>query len=123
MHTYKLIVAGGRDFSEPPLMEIVLNDVINEIRQYCSMPIEIVSGGAKGADTLAILYAESYGYTCTVKMADWNHYGKRAGYIRNAEMAEYADGLVAFWDGKSKGTKHMINIANSKGLTVLVINY
>ena len=58
---------------------------------------------------------------------DWNKYGKRAGYIRNAEMARYASeengALIAFWDTKSKGTKHMIDLAKEKNLAVRIVKY
>ena len=55
--------------------------------------------------------------------ADWKKYGKSAGYVRNSEMAEVAESLIAFWDGKSRGTKNMIDIAKNKGLKVRIVNY
>ena len=55
--------------------------------------------------------------------ADWDKYGKRAGYLRNVQMAEYADALLAFWDGESRGTKNMIDEALSRGLKVGVKRY
>lgn len=55
--------------------------------------------------------------------ADWDIYGKSAGYIRNAEMAKYADACVVFWDGKSRGTKHMIDLAKKEGIGLKVVNY
>ena len=53
--------------------------------------------------------------------ADWENLGRGAGYVRNVQMAFYADALIAFWDGESRGTKHMIDIAKEKGLMVRVI--
>ena len=53
----------------------------------------------------------------------WDKYGKKAGYLRNVEMAENANALIAFWDGKSKGTKHMIDIATERNLPIRVIRY
>ena len=85
--------------------------------------VEIVSGTAAGADTLGERYAQEKGYEVKKFPAQWDLYGKSAGYKRNQQMAEYADGLIAFWDGKSKGTKHMIDIANKMGLKVRVIRY
>jgi hypothetical protein len=85
--------------------------------------VEIVSGTAAGADTLGERYAQEKGYEVKKFPAQWDLYGKSAGYKRNQQMAEYADGLIAFWDGKSRGTKHMIDIATNKGLKVRVIRY
>lgn len=70
---------------------------------------EIVSGGAQGIDFLAELYAKKKTIPFKEFPADWKNLGKKAGFIRNSEMAEYADGLIAIWDGKSKGTFHMIS--------------
>ena len=66
-------------------------------------------------------YANERGYPIKQFPADWNKYGKSAGYKRNEEMAKYADALIAFWDGKSKGTKHMIDLAKRYGLKVKVV--
>ena len=63
------------------------------------------------------------GYSVKEFPAQWNEFGKRAGYIRNEEMAKYADACVAFWDGESKGTKHMIDLANKHKIEVRVIKY
>lgn len=63
-------------------------------------------------------YALERGYSIKKFPADWNTYGKRAGYLINTEMANYADILIAFWDGKSKGTHHMINLARRANLKV-----
>ena len=114
----KVIIAGGRDFKDyNRLKEVCDKILINQNN------IEIVSGTAGGADTLGERYAQDKGYEVKKFPAKWDEYGKKAGYLRNQEMGEYADGLIAFWDGKSKGTKHMIDIANKKGLKVRVIIY
>lgn len=80
----------------------------------------IISGTAKGAD----LFGERYGVMHNIPVlrfpADWDKYGKKAGYIRNLEMAENAEALIAFWDGKSRGTNHMINIAKTKNLQIFI---
>lgn len=83
-------------------------------------PTVIISGTAKGVDQLGEQYAKIKGLEILRFPADWNRYGKSAGYRRNVEMAEVADALVAVWDGESKGTKHMIDIANRNGLKVYV---
>lgn len=82
----------------------------------------MVSGGASGVD----LYGEKWARKNDIPIkrfpADWAKYGKRAGLIRNVEMANYADGLIAIWDGQSRGTKHMIDVAKDKGLVVYIYN-
>lgn len=114
----KVIIAGGRDFKDyNRLKEVCDKILINQNN------IEIISGTAGGADTLGERYAQEKGYEVKKFPAKWDEFGKKAGYLRNQEMGEYADGLIAFWDGQSKGTKHMIDIANKKGLKVRVISY
>ena len=113
----KIIIAGGRDFSNEELLTSKCDEIISN--RLC----EIVSGGAKGADRLGEFYAIDRNYEIHRFPADWDKFGKRAGFLRNAEMAEYADELIAFWDGASKGTKHMIDLATQKGLVVHVIHY
>ena len=113
----KYIIAGGRNFRDFPLLwdtceKIIINDI----------DVEIVSGTANGADKLGEHYARLKDYPVKQFPADWS-LGKQGGYIRNAEMADYADVLIAYWDGESRGTSHMINLAKDKGLTVHVIQY
>lgn len=109
----KVIVAGSRNFEDYALLSEEL-DKITGIT-------EIISGGARGADSLGELYASQKGIPLSIYKADWETYGKSAGYRRNVTMASVGDMLVAFWDGESKGTKHMIDIASSKGLDVVIV--
>lgn len=81
---------------------------------------EIVCGGAAGVDEWGKQLAQNYGIPVKLMLADWDQYGKKAGYIRNAAMADYADALIAIWDGKSPGTKMMIELARKKGMPVEV---
>lgn len=81
---------------------------------------EIVSGTANGVDKLGENWAMYRRIPVKKFPANWNMYGKSAGYRRNLEMAGYADALVAVWDGESKGTKHMIDIARDKGIITYV---
>lgn len=111
----KVIIAGGRDFSDYDNLCQVCNKILSE-----QTNIEIVSGVANGADKLGERFAFDNGYPIKQFPADWDKFGKSAGYKRNAEMAEYADALIAFWDGKSKGTKHMIDLANDAKLKVRI---
>jgi hypothetical protein len=117
---FRLIVAGGRDFVDYELLKSKLDYAL---RNRLNEGITIVSGVARGADKLGERYAKERGYAIDSHPADWDKFGKSAGYIRNKEMAQNADGLMAFWDGKSRGTHHMINIAKEHGLKVIVVNY
>ena len=73
--------------------------------------VEVVSGRAMGADMLGEIYADENNHSIKHFPAEWDKHGKGAGFIRNGEMAKYANLLIAFWDGESKGTKHMIETA------------
>lgn len=114
----RLIIAGSRGFHE--LRE--LQAAVRWARKDWSWPEidEVVSGGAAGVDRLGELYAEEEGIPVKLFPADWGKHGKAAGPIRNREMAEYADALVAVWDGSSRGTKNMIDEATKRGLKVYV---
>jgi hypothetical protein len=114
----KVIIAGGRDFQDWDKLVDVCDRAFKDYPQ-----IEIVSGVANGADRLGERYANERGHLIKRYPADWDKYGKSAGYRRNAEMANYAGALIAFWDGTSRGTSHMINLAREKGLKLLIIKY
>lgn len=119
MSKFKVIIAGCRDFNNYPL----LKEKCQYFLQNKLPNVVIISGGATGADSLGEQYAKEMGLELIVKPADWEQYGKSAGPRRNREMAEIADGLIAFWDGKSRGTKNMIETATQMGLLVRVITY
>ena len=121
---YRVIVAGSRTASSVyiySLLERKLDLILKN--KAVTHDIIIVSGTAKGADKLGEEYARSRSFGVERYPADWDQYSKRAGYIRNAEMATDADALVALWDGESRGTKHMIAIANQMGLPTRIINF
>lgn len=109
----KVIIAGGRDVTDYFAVKAayIKSGFIAE---------EIVSGGARGVDYLGEVFAKNAGIPVKRFPADWNKYGKRAGPLRNLEMAEYADALIAVWDGESKGTANMIMQAEQHGLKVFV---
>lgn len=131
----KVIIAGGREFTDYHLLQTKCDIILSGI----SEGIEIVSGhcdvpgiltfttdeGFKvyGADGLAERYAKERNHKLRVFPADWQLYGLAAGPIRNIEMNKYGTGLIAFWDGKSRGTANMIACAKSLKLKVRVINY
>lgn len=121
MQEYKLIVAGGRDFDSYGAVSEEINHLAHgELADY---GVSIVSGMARGADRLAWEFAKQADVQCYVFPADWDTHGKAAGFIRNRQMAEFADGLLAFWDGESRGTKHMIETMRAMGKDVRVIRY
>ena len=82
----------------------------------------IVSGHARGADSLGERFANELGLPFELHPAKWRLLGKAAGMVRNAEMAKCSDALIAFWDGESRGTRHMINFARKRGLDISVFN-
>jgi hypothetical protein len=108
----KTIIAGGRDVTEYFHLEEALESYRNDIT-------EVVSGGASGADALGERYARGSKLPIKRFPADWSQ-GKAAGPIRNRQMAEYAEALIAIWDGKSRGTANMIEEAKKRGLLVHV---
>jgi hypothetical protein len=112
----RTIIAGGRDFTN----KIFFNECL---KSYGSEISQVISGCAKGADTLGEDYALFHGIPLKQYPANWERYGRGAGAIRNELMAENADALIAFWDGRSKGTHHMIRHARKKGLKVTIFNY
>ena len=116
---FRVIIAGGRDFNNYPglakAMDFLLSNVTDDIT--------IVCGKARGADALGEQYAKERGYTIRYFPADWDEHGRPAGFIRNEQMAQNADALVAFWDGKSRGTQHMIETAQKHKLDIRVKRY
>ena len=98
----KLGVVGSRTFTDYDYMKNILD--------YFEIKC-IISGGAKGADSLAKRYAIENNIDYKEFPAEWDKYGKSAGYKRNEQIVEAADEIMAFWDGKSKGTKHSLDIA------------
>ena len=121
MDNFKVIIAGSRGFSNYKLLREKCNKFLREKRKTCN--IVIVSGHARGADTLGEKYAQDEGFDLEIYPAQWKKFGKAAGFRRNEQMAEVADALIAFWNGESHGTKHMIDIMNEKNLLVKVVDY
>ena len=113
----KVIIAGSRTINNIS----VLIDALERC-PFTKEISEVVSGKAAGADRLGEMYAKDFKKELAEFPADWATHGKKAGILRNIQMAEYADALIALWDGKSSGTSHMIDTANEKGLEVFVHN-
>jgi hypothetical protein len=128
MNTTRIIIAGSRWFDDWRLLQEVMNDYIASLAKpnHTLAPIEIISGGARGADRLGERYAKLKGYILTRFPADWDRYGKSAGFKRNVQMAEYAspDGhCITFWDGESPGTNHMRLTAIRHGIKLHTYTY
>ena len=126
----RIIVAGGRDFAD--------YDRVKKILAKMPRDVEIISGTAKGADALGARYAKENGIKlvefpadwknldavpCRVKRGAYGEYNALAGHNRNLQMAEYSTHLICFWNGKSSGTKNMIETANRLGLAVKIFYY
>lgn len=124
----KVIIAGGRDFDDYELMKQQAYYFMRNLEVE-----EIVSGGNKiwnkdkgrytGADYLSKRLAKEKNIPHNEFPADWDKYGKKAGYLRNVEMGEVGTHLLAFWDGKSAGTKLMIDIARRKNIPIEIVSY
>lgn len=128
----KVIVAGGRDFKDKKLLTSRLNKYT-----FLFEDVVVITGAQKsrewdpakgrwfyfGADYLAEEWAHSKRYLVMRFHPDWDKHGKKAGPIRNREMAAFGDYLVAFWDGKSKGTANMIEEARKANLKIKIVRY
>lgn len=121
----RLIVAGSRTIPETQEALSRLNTfIIKNFGMDAASKIEfLISGTARGADRVGERWAEHNSVPVHQFPADWDNLGNRAGLIRNEEMAEVGTHLIAIWDGRSRGTMHMINIARRKGLKVHVLNW
>lgn len=112
----RTIIAGPRTCTDYFLVESAIAQSGFEITEVCS-------GRARGVDRLGEDWAAARGIPIAYFRAEWNHYGLGAGFLRNKEMAEYADALIAVWNGTSRGTNHMITVAQKKGLKIYVYCY
>jgi len=109
----KLIIAGSRNFHDYNSVEQKINDLVK-----LNFPSCVISGCCQGADRIGELWAEKNNTPVVKFPADWDKFGKQAGPIRNKQMAEYADALILIWDGKSKGSKNMLEEAKKSGLAI-----
>ncbi len=116
----RIIVAGSRGFSDEDALFSRLDESLERCRVH-RVELELVSGTARGADSLGEFWAQSRGIPVQRFPAHWDRYGKAAGMVRNAEMARYGSHLIAFWDGQSPGTRNMIETAEGFGLPVDIV--
>lgn len=113
----KIIIAGSRDYNDYADFSHWVDLCFEKVKKS----IEIVSGGALGPDSMGEKYANEHEIKLRIFPAQWSLHGKRAGIIRNKDMGDYADSLIAFWDGKSRGTKNMIEYMRKLKKKVQVI--
>lgn len=121
----RIIICGSRSWTDRELIESRFYDLARAIRRPTAAywpTIVIVHGNARGADRIAHQEALKAGFIVEPHPADWDTYGKKAGFIRNEEMAKLgADLCIAFWDGTSNGTRHMVDRALAHGIDVEII--
>ena len=110
----RVAIVGSRDF-------VPGTAVKDFVAKLSGTDVEIVSGGARGVDLIAENSARLFNLPVKVFKADWKAHGKRAGVVRNKEIVDYADEIVAFWDGTSRGTKYTIDFAKEAGKPVMII--
>lgn len=114
----KVIIAGSRNITHHTWVKACID------KYHKENPItEVVCGLAHGADTYGKEWAEENNIPVKCFPADWECFGKQAGFIRNEEMGKYADKLLAFWNGSSRGTRHMINFMDKLNKPVFIYYY
>ena len=118
MATFKVIIAGSRTFNSYETLREACDHLLQN-----KADITIVSGTARGADQLGERYAGMRGYKLIKMPAEWDKEGKSAGYKRNERMADVADGLIAFHDGESRGTAHMIRCMETRNKPFKIIKF
>ena len=121
----RVAIVGSRDYGVWYDEDGNKHQDLSEVREFIgSLPacVTIISGGAKGVDTAAEQAAVEFDLSLKVWKADWATYGKRAGMVRNRQIVDDADCVIAFWDGFSSGTKHTIEEARARGKFTIVFN-
>jgi hypothetical protein len=112
----KLAIIGSRDFGDYKLLCETLSPYLPKINL-------VVSGGARGADKLGERWAKENNIQTLIFYANWDKHGKAAGFIRNEDIIKNCDCVIAFWDGKSKGTSHSLSLAKKFGKPTKIINF
>ena len=131
--SHYIIIAGSRDFNNYEFLRKTMDDYfeVEKVKnpgKNIKNDVCIITGGARGADSIGASYASNSFLAHSTMNANWDKYGNSAGYIRNKEILEVAKKgdrrtLVAFWDGVSRGTKSMIDLATNAGFEVIVVEY
>lgn len=112
-----VVVTGSRDWSNGTR----INDAMRWLYEQ-DPSVTIIHGTARGADTICAEWADTYGFEVVAMPAEWDKYGKSAGFRRNSAMLDLnPDMVIAFWDGSSKGTLHTITEAKKRGIRTIVV--
>jgi len=117
----KLAIIGSRGFNNYSLLCDAMESYFRSSYGYNIN--EIVSGGAAGADKLGAKWAKEHEIKLTELIPDWKTYGKSAGFIRNVDIVNNSDMVLALWDGLSKGTAHSLRIARDQKKPTLIIYF
>lgn len=124
---YKILICGSRSIIDYQRCAPMIDEILRNLTNFDPVFSEIISGGAKGADTIGEQYARNNNIKLKIFPADWS-IGKQAGFIRNCQMADYIVSdpdyipiVIALWDGISKGTEHMITQASKRGCKVYTL--
>jgi hypothetical protein len=115
-----IAVVGSRKFPKPDLVKKELDEILKRAIKS-NKRLHIITGGAAGVDTWAADWAIANQVMLTIIPAEWNLFGKKAGYVRNNDIWDRALAGIAFWDGNSPGTQHSFQIAQRKGLKLKLI--
>ena len=116
--TYNIGIVGSRNFNK---WDLLISEM-NKITDTHGQPNTIISGGAKGADSMAEKWAKANGCEMIVHPALWNKYGKRAAYLRNKDIVRDSDMLLAFPSKSGRGTQMTINLSQDKGIPIIIID-
>jgi len=121
----RLAIVGSRNFNNKSLMAHYLAMIMLSYQDSeLGVPdVEIISGGASGADAMGEKFAHIYQVPITVFRPKWNELGKSAGFIRNKQIVDACDMVLAFWDGNSKGTKHTIDLAKEAKKPTFIVYF
>jgi hypothetical protein len=112
----KIGVIGSRSFNDYELLKRTLDEYLGKVWV-------VVSGGADGADSLGEKWAEENNIKTCIYLPDWDTHGKYAGFIRNKDIVEDSDIIIAFWDGMSRGSEHSINLAKKMDKEVRIVYF
>ncbi len=114
----KIVIAGCRDYENYEEAKNFIDICLSKIKK--ENEIIIISGGCRGADKIGERYAKENGYKIELYKADWDKYGRSAGPKRNEDMAKNCDYVIAFWDGKSRGTGSMLEFAKRENKPIRI---